>query len=123
MSASSTWRAADAVQFTQGSTTFFCTDCEFNETHDEFNTTNNQSGGYHEFGVAKRTYEIRGTAVIDTSDARMPTTRTLTTFSFTDGSSTFSGSGRILTLGRRGGGEGGATYPFTGKFTGTVTVA
>lgn len=100
-----------------------CTDCSIQEVIGTFDTTNNLGGGFSEFGVDVKTYNVRGTAIIDTSDVRLPSFATLVSMSFNDGINTLSGSGRVTTRERVGSGRGGFRVPFTGQFTGTVTTA
>lgn len=123
MSASSTWKPAYDFTYTDNGVAVLCTECSMQEQIGTFDTSNQTSGGYSEFGVDVKTYNVRGTAIIDTAAVAMPSFASLVPITFNDGISSFSGSGRITSRERTGAGRGGFRVPFQGTFTGTVVVA
>ena len=123
MSADSNWKPANDMHFTHNGVTIHCENVELRESDETFETTNTESGGAYEYGVNTVRYDVRGTAVIDSDDVRMPTRRTLVAATIDDGIDTVAGKARLTSRTRQGGGKGGYKVPFEGSFTGAVTVS
>jgi hypothetical protein len=123
MAASTVWKPAYDVTLIINGVTLPATTAEYSEEVEDFDTTNTESNGDHEFGVAVTTRSLRGEVPIDSDTPLWPPLKTLVAASYNDGEETHSGSIRLLSRQKRGGGRGGFMVSFSGKFTGAVTTA
>lgn len=121
MSATTNWKPAYDFTYTYGGTSQACETCEVSETVGTFDTSNNLSGGYTEFGVDLETIAIRWTVSVDDDTPALPTFKSLIAFSYVDGIQTVSGSARITSRTRTGGAKGGYKYNLQATATGAVT--
>jgi hypothetical protein len=117
-----TWKPAFDLHFNHNGTLIKCGDLTCDEEHEEFETTNTESYGWHEYGVGVRTFKVNGTFFHEDGDT-LPTRRTTYTSEFSDGNTNekMTGKFRIMRLGKAGGGRGALRYSFSGTFTGSVT--
>ena len=121
MSATTNWKAAHDFTHTFDGVSQMCETCEVSETVGTFDTSNNLSGGFTEFGTDLETVAIRWTTVVDDDSPSLPPLGSLVTFSYVDGVETVSGRARITSRVRAGGAKGGYKFNLQATSTGAVT--
>jgi hypothetical protein len=122
MAAADVWVPAHNAKITYNAVVQPASSVELSHQADEFETTNTESDGDHEFGVAGRTRQIRWTQPAK-AGATMPLEEDLVDAVYGDDKFTWTGKARIVSSSRKGGGKGGYVLDYTAKFTGVVTKA
>lgn len=119
------WKPACDCHLTYANTALTTTVLEFTEAHETFDTTNDKSNGYADFGVGARSYSLRFDCPQDSETPANggPTTRDLLDASWTDGFKTYTGKARITSASRKGGGRGGYIVSYNAQMSGEITIA
>jgi hypothetical protein len=122
MAATSTWLTAYDAQLLYATKQIPCSSLRFRESIETFETTNTESAGAHEFGVAVTTLNLSFSCPIASeTKADLPAMGSLVDTVFSDSVDVYTGKARVTSRERQGGGKGGYVWNFEATFTGAVT--
>lgn len=122
MAADTVWKPAHDANIKWATVDLPCMSVEYNHTADEFETSNTVGNGDHEFGIGGRTRSLRWDYPVSTTGV-CPLEEDLLACIYSDGLFTYTGTARIVSSSRKGGGKGGYVISYEAKFTGAVAKA